>query len=168
MDKKRIKRVGSRKKKAIAATICIIIAAAALLETEHVERRPRMWWVRPWLTRQRGNIGLPDEFTAVDTEKYSNYLRMDNETFNLLLNKIKSKIEKNCFTRQTISAKDKLIITLRYLATGESFRSLMYNYRISESTISIFIPKVCQAIYEALKDDYLKVQLKLGIETYRY
>lgn len=61
--------------------------------------------------------------------------------------------------RECIPAKDKLIITLRYLATGESFTSLQYNYRVSLTAISNFIPIVCIAIFEELKADYLKVSI---------
>lgn len=147
----------SRQRKQIASAICILIAAASLLKG-HRETKQRRWWVRPWLNQTRGNIGLTQEFITSDIEKYSNYLRMDENTFEKLLSKIAHRITKKSFRRETISARCKLIITLRYLATGESFRSLMYNYRISESTISLFIPTVCRAIYEELKNEYLKVQ----------
>ncbi|KAJ8959581.1 hypothetical protein NQ314_006230 [Rhamnusium bicolor] len=80
---------------------------------------------------------------------------MDEATFNKLLEKIRPRIKKQSIYKECISARDKLIITLRYLATGESYRSLMYNYRISESTISLFVPVVCKAIYDELEDEYL-------------
>ncbi|KAB0803148.1 hypothetical protein PPYR_00118 [Photinus pyralis] len=59
--------------------------------------------------------------------------------------------------REAISAKHRLIITLRFLATGNSYRSLMYDFRVSESIISQIVPQVCAAIYKNLKSDYLKV-----------
>ena len=59
--------------------------------------------------------------------------------------------------RIPISAEEKLAITLRFLATGESYASLMYQFRIHRITIARFIPVVCEAIYECLKDDYLAV-----------
>lgn len=49
-----------------------------------------------------------------------------------------------------------LAVTLRFLATGESYASLEFQYRISRSTLSIIIPSVCQAIYQVLSKDYLK------------
>ena len=45
-----------------------------------------------------------------------------------------------------INPKEKLAITLRYLATGESFDSLMYQFRVHRSTISQFIRSVCDHI----------------------
>ncbi|KAG5860736.1 hypothetical protein JTB14_038441 [Gonioctena quinquepunctata] len=59
--------------------------------------------------------------------------------------------------RESISARDKLTITLRFLATGESYRSLMYTFRMADSTISLFVPEVCRAIYNSLKEEYLQV-----------
>ena len=50
-----------------------------------------------------------------------------------------------------------LSVTLRYLATGETFESLMYQFRIHSSTIARFIHIVYQAIYNELQDIYLKM-----------
>ncbi|KAK9692946.1 hypothetical protein QE152_g34794 [Popillia japonica] len=59
--------------------------------------------------------------------------------------------------RTAISARDKLSVTLRFLATGETFVNLSYSTRISVSAISRFIPKVLEALYDGLKEKYLKV-----------
>ena len=59
--------------------------------------------------------------------------------------------------RLPISAEEKLAVTLRFLATGESYESLMYQYRIHCTTIGSFIPEVCRAIYQCLKDEYLTI-----------
>ncbi|KAJ8934827.1 hypothetical protein NQ314_013175 [Rhamnusium bicolor] len=127
-------------KTAKVAAACLLIACSALLLKK---RRERRWWVKLWLSRKRGNINLPGGFKhSSDLKCYQNFLRMDEATFNKLLEKIRPRIMKQSNYWECISARDKLIITLRYLATGESYRSLMYNYRISESTISLFVPVV--------------------------
>ena len=59
--------------------------------------------------------------------------------------------------RQPISAEEKLAVTLRFLATGESYQSLQYQFRISRSTIGLFIPKVCKVIYEVLQQEYFSI-----------
>uniref|UniRef100_A0A6P7G4V8 Uncharacterized protein LOC114337679 n=1 Tax=Diabrotica virgifera virgifera TaxID=50390 RepID=A0A6P7G4V8_DIAVI len=83
---------------------------------------------------------------------------MDENAFERLLHLVTPDIEKqNTVMRESISAKHRLIITLRFLATGNSYRSLMYEFRVSESTISKFVPEVCASIYKRLKDQYLKV-----------
>ncbi|CAG2238694.1 unnamed protein product [Mytilus edulis] len=59
--------------------------------------------------------------------------------------------------RTCITAEERLSLTLRYLATGESYRSLSYSFRIAPSTVCSIIPEVCDALYQALKDTYMKV-----------
>ena len=45
---------------------------------------------------------------------------------------------------------------LRYIASGESFRSLEYQFRISRQTISRVISMVAKAIIHKMEDAYLK------------
>jgi hypothetical protein len=52
--------------------------------------------------------------------------------------------------REAISAAERLPITLRYLATADSYHSLEYLYRIPVSTLSTLIPETCRAIYDCL------------------
>ncbi|XP_047112265.1 uncharacterized protein LOC124789022, partial [Schistocerca piceifrons] len=58
--------------------------------------------------------------------------------------------------REAISPSRRLAVTLRFLATGESFKSLAFSHRIAQPTISNVIVDVCTAICETLKDQYLK------------
>ena len=64
--------------------------------------------------------------------------------------------KKTTHLRLAISPEEKLALTLRFIATGESHQSLMYQYRVSHKTISRFIPEVADAIFNVLKDEYLK------------
>lgn len=58
--------------------------------------------------------------------------------------------------RRSIPPNECLAVTLRFLATGESYASLEFQYRISRSTLSILIPSVCQAIHKVLSRDYMR------------
>ena len=58
--------------------------------------------------------------------------------------------------RASISAEEHLAVTLRFLATGESYASLEFQYRISRPTLSTLIPDVCYAIYQVLCAEYMK------------
>lgn len=59
--------------------------------------------------------------------------------------------------REAIPPEERLAVTLRFLATGESFTSLQYQFRISQTTLSsIIIPEVCDAIYTVLKEDHFQ------------
>ena len=59
--------------------------------------------------------------------------------------------------RKALPVEEKLAVTLRFLATGESYESLQYQFRIHRTTIALFVPVVCRQIYECLKDHYLKL-----------
>lgn len=65
--------------------------------------------------------------------------------------------------RSTISSKLRLAVTLRYLASGNSYKSLEFLSRISRITIGNFVPEVYNAIITVLKDKYLKVSCKLKL-----
>ncbi|KAM4019406.1 uncharacterized protein ACNLHF_000111 [Anomaloglossus baeobatrachus] len=53
--------------------------------------------------------------------------------------------------RQAISAEQRLLVTLRFLATGENFSSLHLQFRLGKTTISEIIKETCQAIWETLQ-----------------
>ena len=48
-------------------------------------------------------------------------------------------------------------LRLRFLAAGESFRSLHFQFKISRPAISYIVTEVCQAIPKKLDPSYLKV-----------
>lgn len=43
------------------------------------------------------------------------------------------------------------------LFLGESFRSLSFQFRIGERTISAIVEETCEALYITMKDHFLKV-----------
>ena len=56
-----------------------------------------------------------------------------------------------------ILPEEKVAITLKFLATGEIFYSLMYQYWVHRLTVGEFLPVVCNTIYHCLKDKYLNI-----------
>ena len=144
-----------------ATTLLCAILYRRLYKRKGQKRRK---WTRDWLDRNRGICsaeGLVNELRIGDKYNFSNFLRLDEVKFDYLLALISSKITKqNTLMRPSIPAKSKLIVTLRFLASGESFTSLAYQSRISKQSICRFVPEVCDAIYDSLKDQFLKVSLK--------
>ena len=47
----------------------------------------------------------------------------------------------------------KLVITIRYLATGISYRALEFDFRVAHNTISLFVPEVCQALVDEFREE---------------
>ncbi|MPC63083.1 hypothetical protein E2C01_057176 [Portunus trituberculatus] len=60
---------------------------------------------------------------------------------------------------ESVSAGARLEATFLFLAAGCSFTRLQYHTRISRTSLSIIILETCQAIYDAQKDDYMKVRV---------
>jgi hypothetical protein len=49
------------------------------------------------------------------------------------------------------------VITLRFLATGNSYKSQEFSFRVAHNTVSIFLPEVCSAIREEYQDELFTV-----------
>ena len=117
---------------------------------EKRRKKKRSVWVRKWLQR-RPRLGqytkLINELKSEDSKAFRNFLRMDYNTFSEILHRIEGRITKaaNNF-RKPLSAGIKLAITLRYLASGDNYHSLMYGFRVAHNTISKVIIQVCEAI----------------------
>ncbi|XP_063912685.1 uncharacterized protein LOC135129463 [Zophobas morio] len=85
-------------------------------------------------------------------EKFRQYFRLTPVLFDYVLNYIKDDItSKPCNrNKKPISPEQKLSLFIRYLATGESFRSLAFQFRICHSWISFIIRQVANSIINNL------------------
>ncbi|XP_035432552.2 uncharacterized protein LOC118264220 [Spodoptera frugiperda] len=124
-------------------------------------RKKRSVWVKDWIKR-RAQLGaynqLLSELKNEDPECYKNFLRMKHDDFQYLCNKISPAIKKqDTNMRLAISVEERLAITLRFLASGDSYRSLSYLFRVPQQTISKIIPECCDAIHRFLKPNYMEV-----------
>jgi len=83
---------------------------------------------------------------------FHQYFRVTRQLFHYVLPKIEADLgtESTTWVPQPINAHQKLCITLRYLATGESFRSLAFQYRVHHSAVSRFVKQCLEAIVKAL------------------
>ncbi|KAJ8953306.1 hypothetical protein NQ318_012100 [Aromia moschata] len=94
------------------------------------------------------------EMLAEPSNEFHNFCRMSFTDFELLLQKVDPIISKqNTKWRESIPSKVRLAVTLRFLASGDSYRSLHYLFKISSQIISKIIQEVCAALYQVLKDN---------------
>ncbi|XP_026819613.1 LOW QUALITY PROTEIN: protein ALP1-like [Rhopalosiphum maidis] len=138
----------------------IVISHLLRQELEKKKYKKKRLWIRSWISR-RDKYGasstLLEELKHEDSTAYRNILKMNGAQFDTLLQMIDSLIKKeDTQMRMAIPSKIKLEITLRYLATGDSFKSLQYLFRVSECTISVFLPDVLTAISQVL-EPFIKV-----------
>ena len=65
--------------------------------------------------------------------------------------------KQNTRFRKAITSYERLSLTLRFLATGESQISLIYLFRMGRNTVSKILSETCDAIYHhALAPEYLR------------
>ena len=64
---------------------------------------------------------------------------------------------KDTVMRKAIIVDERLSLTLRFLATGHSFSDLEAGFKIHRTAVSGIVIKVCEAIYDCLKEEYLKI-----------
>lgn len=64
--------------------------------------------------------------------------------------------EKRCRSRYPVSMEERICITLRYLANGDSQQSMSYNFRLGRTTVHNIVKETYIAIWEALSETYLK------------
>ncbi|XP_068121714.1 putative nuclease HARBI1 [Hyperolius riggenbachi] len=82
---------------------------------------------------------------------------MSESTFQHLLELLIPYISKqDTWMRKAISAQQRLMATLRFLATGRSLQDLKFSTGISPQALGYVIPETCQAIVNCLKRDYMK------------
>ena len=83
---------------------------------------------------------------------------MSPERFQHLLELTRKLItKKDTPMRRAITADERLAITLRFLATGDSQQSLSFSFRMGKATISKILTETSDAIYQVLKENYLSV-----------
>ncbi|CAH1976658.1 unnamed protein product [Acanthoscelides obtectus] len=133
----------------VAAAAYLVIA----LNRKKKRRKPRWWRRQLYVGGQEAQNDFLNKLIADDQALFRNFTRMSQEDFEYLLEKISPIIRKSDTNfREAIPTRIRLLVTLRYLATGDSYASLMYLFRISVPSISRIIPEVCKALIDVLHD----------------
>ena len=75
-----------------------------------------------------------------------------------LTNWVAPLIVKDSVHREAISPGERMCVTLRYLASGDSHISHAASYRISQTTVGRLIPETCDALWDILiREGFMKV-----------
>lgn len=144
------------KKKTICIVACVVMAMGIS------KKKKRRMWQKNWLANREKyyHMSLLRELRDNNPDDFKNYLRMDASTFDELLNLMKPHLSKqDTAMRRSIPADERLIATLRFLATGRSYEDLKFTTGISAQALGRIIPETCKTLYEVLQKDYLKVSI---------
>ena len=135
----------------------ILIHILQRQEERNRQRRQRRWWTRPWILR-RPILGqyesLMPELRREDPQTFKNYVREDPHLYDELLLRLQPRLQKKgTHWREPIEPGLRLALTLRFLATGESYHSIAYDFLVAHNTISGIVIQVCDAIVEEYMDE---------------
>uniref|UniRef100_A0A3P8N7S1 DDE Tnp4 domain-containing protein n=1 Tax=Astatotilapia calliptera TaxID=8154 RepID=A0A3P8N7S1_ASTCA len=124
------------------------------------KRRPRRTWVHQVLeTREQfGEFHHLLQELRLDDGRFQRYHRLSLGQFEDLLTRVGPRIARlDTNYRCSIPPAERLSICLRFLATGDSFRTIVFSFRVGVSTVSQIIPQVATAIWDCLVDDFMAV-----------
>jgi len=113
----------------------ISLTALSLALTE--EKKKRRKWAKIWLIERRkfSHMTLLKE---LDGDDFRTYLSMDYNCFDELINLVSPLIIKqNTHLREAISAEERLVATLRYLASGREYNDLKFSTYYNFTTVTV-------------------------------
>ena len=130
----------------------------------------RSVWVKSWLEKraeQGAYHNLFQELLLGDAKSFKEFIRMDRLHFQFLVEGLYPRlIKQDTVMRKSIKPDEQCCLFLRYTTSGESFRSLEYQFRISRQIISRVISTAAKAIIHECKMHTWKLLIQL--ENNRY
>ena len=98
---------------------------------------------------------LTDELRLFDKEYFFRFVRMTPQRFEHLLSLVGPHLQRTTTKmRESISPAERLILTLKFLASGDSQKSLCFSFRISRAAICTFLSETCENLWEVLSSSY--------------
>nr|CAH7767560.1 unnamed protein product [Callosobruchus chinensis] len=140
----------------LADSVRCVFFISKLIKKER--RIPRKQWIRK-LYRYRNESHLLNE---MDYLHMQNFTRVTAEDFEILVNLVGPLVmKKDTNLRKAISVQDRLALTLRFLASGDSFTSLQYLFKISNQSISVIVGETSRALATTLMG-HIKIPSNAG------
>lgn len=116
-------------------------------------RKHRFWARQIYLDRQqKGEYHLlVQQAKHFDAEIFFQMFRMSATQFEELLQLISPYIVKNSLRREAIKPEERLAVTMRFLATGDAFKTIGASYRISTPCVSRIVKETCNVLWTVLQ-----------------
>ncbi|KAM0729423.1 Protein ANTAGONIST OF LIKE HETEROCHROMATIN PROTEIN 1 [Formica fusca] len=75
---------------------------------------------------------------------------MSSKQLEDLIQIVAPKLQKQTFIREPVNAEERLCLTLRYLASGDSMISMPYQYLLGYTTVCNIISETCEVLWNML------------------
>ncbi|KAM4045383.1 uncharacterized protein ACNLHF_009211 [Anomaloglossus baeobatrachus] len=120
-------------------------------------RRNRLW-VHPLIMMRPMHGNFHTLFLELRhyPDKFFSYCRLTVESFDYLLNILRPHLQhQDTWMRLSISPEERFMATLRFLATGQSFSALHFDFLLGRSTIAVIVRHTCDMIWQHLKEEMM-------------
>ncbi|KAL4717432.1 hypothetical protein ACJJTC_000581 [Scirpophaga incertulas] len=133
----------------------LIIISLLCAENERimdVKKKKKKWIADiPRSRNQEGEYHYLFPRLLSDSARFHTYFRMSKTKFYKLLYWTKPHIQQqDTRFRKSIGAEERLMVTIRFLATGDSFKTIGESFRLGYSTVQEIIHTTCAVIWEVL------------------
>ncbi|KAJ8883780.1 hypothetical protein PR048_015634 [Dryococelus australis] len=99
-----------------------------------------------------GEYALTSEFSD---KQFSNYFRANRDQFSEVNQLLKYVIRsEGCNAQRAVERGEKLAVFLRYLATGNSYKSISYSYRMNDRMVLNIVNEISTAIWKVIQPLY--------------
>ncbi|KYN50224.1 hypothetical protein ALC62_04152 [Cyphomyrmex costatus] len=134
------------RKKRLFSAIC------GLMSVDRKTYKKRRFWITLVCTERELHGFYTAIFPSLRLENISfhNYFRMSATKLEELLHLVQPYLSKEYYIRQPIAVEERLMLTLRYLASGDSMTSMHYQYLVGLTTISTIISETCAVLWRTL------------------
>ena len=142
---------------AVAVGVAAVVGVVAVTDSgEEVPLKKKRIWARDWVLRRNPHALIYSEFSEEDPKKFRQCFRMSPQIFNKLLDAIFPYILKKDTVRESIKPNIRLMITLRFLASGCDYGNLEDSFKVPKSTISKIVSETCEALWDLLSKKYIR------------
>ncbi|XP_040193133.1 protein ALP1-like [Rana temporaria] len=135
------------------AIILIALRRQRRRQEEERSRRRHRYWVHPMVSHRVSTGYFHNLYSElrIYPNKFSNFTRMSVARFDDLLERLRPRLTRmDTAMRNSISPEERLLVTLRYLATGQSYATLHHYFLLGVTTVSRVVKETCVAIWEEL------------------
>ncbi|XP_069830966.1 uncharacterized protein [Dendropsophus ebraccatus] len=133
--------------------LLVLLARRRKLRRQEAARQKRLW-IHPVIRmkQEKGHFAMLYADLRRCPGKFQEFIKMSTSAFDGLLDLMRPMLTmQQTLLRRCISPEQRLLITLRFLATGETYSSLHQLFHVGKSTISGIIRTTCELIYQNLR-----------------